>query len=143
MIDNIRYVKERKNGLDDIQINGFFNTVHNYAESTNYYSNMAIPLNNANLLFSKLKESKVFGKDFDLIVKNYGAWLEGLTDNKDYLNYTDSEKVINKIQSAYYKGTLGWNIPVVLKQPLAAIHAYNFFQEEKYAKAFLRRMAQP
>jgi len=138
MIDNIRYVKERKNGLKDIQINGFFNTVHNYAEATNYYSNMAIPLNNANLLFSKLKEGNVFGKDFDLIVKNYGAWLEGLTDNKDYLNYTDSEKVINKIQSAYYKGTLGWNIPVVLKQPLAAIHAYNFFQEEKYAKAFFK-----
>jgi hypothetical protein len=138
MMDDIRYVKERENGIDDIAIGGFFSTVHNYAEATNYYHNTAIPINNANLLMSKLKKDEQFVKDWGLLLKQYDAWLEGLTDNKDYLNYTDSEKMINAISRAYYKGVLGWNVPVVLKQPIAAMHAANFFQNEKYGKAFYR-----
>jgi hypothetical protein len=139
MVDDIRYVKERENGLDDISIKSFFSTVHNYAESTNYYHHTAIPINNANLLISELKKKDPqFEKNWGVLLDQYQKWLEGMTDNKDYLNYTDSEKVMNTISRLYYKGVLGWNIPVVLKQPLAAMHAANFFQNEKYGKAFFR-----
>jgi hypothetical protein len=139
MVDDIRYVKERENGLDDISIKSFFSTVHNYAESTNYYHHTAIPINNANLLISELKaKDPQFKKNWGVLLDQYQKWLEGMTDNKDYLNYTDSEKVMNTISRLYYKGVLGWNIPVVLKQPLAAMHAANFFQNEKYGKAFYR-----
>jgi hypothetical protein len=139
MVDDIRYIKERENGLDDISIKSFFSTVHNYAESTNYYHHTAIPINNANLLISELKaKDPQFKKNWGVLLDQYQKWLEGMTDNKDYLNYTDSEKVMNTISRLYYKGVLGWNIPVVLKQPLAAMHAANFFQNEKYGKAFFR-----
>jgi len=139
MIDNLSYAKEREDGIDNIEIKGYFSTVHNYAEATNYYHHTALPINNANLLISELKKKdKNFEKNWGVLIKNYDKWLEGVTNNKDYLNYTDSDKVINTVSKLYYKGVLGYNIPVVLKQPLAAMHAANFFQNEKYGKAFYR-----
>lgn len=130
-VKDIRYVKERKGGIHNLSIRDVFSVLHNYVDATNYYSQMAVPIQNANTYFNKLKDRGVFD---EFTEKIYAKWLKSLDGNEGQLKYGDADKTVNKFMRAYYKGTLGWNIPVVLKQPVSALHAWNFFGDVKYAK---------
>lgn len=136
-LEDLRYIKERKNGLTVLDVQDVFSLMHNYIHSTNYYANMSVPLRNAKVVFDKMKEKGAFSGEFEHFQDIYGKWLNDMENNKAQLDYGDADKAMNKILRWYYKGTLGWNLPVVFKQPTSALHAWNFFGDIKYSQYML------
>lgn len=134
-LEDLRYIKERKNGLTVLDVQDVFSLMHNYIHSTNYYANMSVPLRNAEVVFGKMKEA--FSGEFEHFHDIYKKWLDDMKDNKAQLDYGDADRAMNKILRWYYKGTLGWNLPVVFKQPTSALHAWNFFGDLKYSQYVL------
>jgi len=137
LIEDLRYTKERLDGVKVYDIRDAFSLMRSYIHSSNYYANMAVPLRNARVLYTKLKDEKAFEGDFEVIGEGYNKWLTNLETNKGSVDFGDIDKAVNKWYSRYYKGILGWNLPVVLKQPTSALHAWNFFGDKKYAKYVL------
>lgn len=137
LAENLRYIKERTDGIKSYDIRDYFTLMTSYIHSTNYYANMAVPMRNARLLYHELKKDGAFDGSFEVIGAGCDKWLENLETNKGVVDFGDIDKAVNKWYSRYYKGVLGWNVPVVLKQPLSALHAWNFFGDKKYAKYVL------
>ena len=133
LAENLRYTKERTDGIKSYDIRDYFTLMTSYIHSTNYYANMAVPMRNARLLYHELKKEGAFDGNFEIIGKGFDKWLTGLETNRGIVDFGDIDKAVNKWYSRYYKGVLGWNVPVVLKQPLSALHAWNFFGDKKYA----------
>jgi len=136
-LEDLRYIKERKNGLTVLDVQDIFSLMHNYVHSTNYYANMSVPLRNAEVVLAKMKEKGAFTGEFEHFYERYSRWLNDMKDNKAQLDYGDADKIVNRMLRMYYKGTLGWNLPVVFKQPTSALHAWNYFGDVKYSKYIL------
>jgi len=137
-LEDLASTKERKDGINVLDIQDVFSLMESYIDSTNYYSNMAIPLRNANTLFYSDKVQEYLkGSNFEHLGNLYSDWLKGLENNKRQADYGDADKFVNKFYRAFYKGVLGWNVGVVLKQPTSALHAWNYFGDVKYAKVII------
>lgn len=137
-LEDLASTKERKDGINVLDIQDVFSLMENYIDSTNYYAYMAVPLRNANTVFySKGVQEYLKGSNFEHLGTLYADWLKGQESNKSQMEYGDADKFVNKAYRAFYKGVLGWNVGVVLKQPTSALHAWNFFGDIKYAKVIL------
>lgn len=129
-----RYIKERMNGIKVYDIRDAFTLMDSYIKSTSRYTNMAIPLRNANVLYNAMRKEGVFDGEYKKIGENLGKWIMEEINNSAQMEYGDTDKAFNKIMGLYYKGVLGWNVPVVLKQPTAALHLVNYFGDIRYGK---------
>lgn len=129
-------LKERKVGIKVLAGGGFVSKANRYISATNYYSNMARPMQNAKTLMTSEKLARVMGEKFKNLQAAWFKWFESREFNQGTLQYGEADKFINQFARLYYRGVLGWNPRVILKQPISALHAWNFFGDKKYATSF-------